>query len=213
MDDYTWKSETIEALKELGGIGHLNDILNKIIERNHLDLSNAKTPARTLSRVLQTYTFSTDYGKENIFYSVYGVKAKKGIWALVDYSLDSIGCTMTFEDDTFSEGKEKIRQHIFRERNPHLIKKAKEKFKMEHDGKLFCEVCGFDFKEKYGNLGEDFIEAHHTKPISEMVDGEKTNINDIVMVCSNCHSMLHRKKPWLKKEDIKDIIKNEEKSK
>lgn len=39
-----------------------------------------------------------------------------------------------------------------------------------------------------------------------MKEGEKTNLNDIVMLCSNCHSMVHRKKPWLEKEELKLIL-------
>ena len=51
-----------------------------------------------------------------------------------------------------------------------------------------------NFEEKYGELGKDYIEVHHIKPISEIdseyvVDPEK----DLIPVCSNCHSMLHRK--------------------
>lgn len=43
-------------------------------------------------------------------------------------------------------------------------------------------------------LGKDYIEVHHIKPISEIgseyvVDPEK----DLIPVCFNCHSMLHRK--------------------
>lgn len=84
---------------------------------------------------------------------------------------------------------------------------AKKQFKERHNGKLFCEICGFSFADKYGDIGKDFIEAHHIKPVSEMKEGESTNINDIVMVCSNCHSMIHRRKPWLNKNEIRDIIK------
>lgn len=206
MQKITWKEETIEALKDLGGIAHVDDILNRIIERNNLDMSSAKTPNKTLARVLQTYTFSTEYGTDNIFYPVYGIDARKGIWGLVDYILDNIGYNLSIEDDLFSEGKSRLCQHIIRERNQEIIKQAKQKFKSEHNGKLFCEVCEFDFVKEYGKLGEDFIEAHHIKPVSEMDPGEKTNINDIVMICSNCHSMIHRKKPWLKKEELKKLL-------
>lgn len=206
MRNVTWKDEAVEALKELGGIAHIDDIYKKIVERNKLDMTNSKTPRRTLSRVLQTYSYSTDYGTENIFYSVYGVEARKGIWGLVDTTLDQMGLHFEIDDEMFSEGKQTLRQHLIRERNPRLIKIAKKEFKKEHDGKLYCEVCGFDFFAKYGELGADFIEAHHIKPISEMKDGEKTNVNDIVMLCSNCHRMIHRKKPWLRRSQLITIL-------
>lgn len=115
---------------------------------------------------------------------------------------------LTQEDEEFAEGKEYVAKHIRRERNQHLIKLAKIKFKNEHDGKLYCEACGFDFGAKYGKLGDGFIEAHHTKPVSEMAEGEKTKLEDIAMLCSNCHSMIHRKKPWLRKEELKKLIKS-----
>ncbi len=114
---------------------------------------------------------------------------------------------ITSDDASFVEGMYALREHIFRERNQELIKKAKLRFKGKHNGKLFCEVCGFNFSEKYGQLGEDFIEAHHIKPVSEMKDGEETNIEDIIMLCSNCHSMIHRKRPWLTKDKLKELLK------
>ncbi|MBO1198387.1 HNH endonuclease [Staphylococcus simiae] len=80
---------------------------------------------------------------------------------------------------------------------------------MEIHGKLFCEVCKFEFKEKYSKIIDtDFIEAHHLKPVSEMAENETTNINDIVMLCPNCHRMVHRYRPWIKKkESLKKILK------
>ena len=58
-----------------------------------------------------------------------------------------------------------------------------------------CGICGFDFEKVYGELGKDFIEVHHIKPLfenqSEMVVDPKT---DLICVCSNCHRMFHRKK-------------------
>lgn len=103
---------------------------------------------------------------------------------------------LSADDDEFSEGKQFLKLHLSRERNQYLITKSKQKFKAEHNGELYCEVCGFNFYDFYGDLGIDFIEAHHTKPVSKMKPNEKTRFEDIVMLCSNCHSMIHRRKPW-----------------
>lgn len=171
-----WKEETIIALNHLGGVAHLDEIFDQIIKQGNIDLSNSKTPKKTLSRTLQIYSFSTDYGKDNIFYSVYGVEARKGIWGLVDNILDTIKIDFTQDDLFFPEGKKVLKSHVIRERNPALIKKAKENFKKNHNGQLYCEVCGFNFYQTYGELGENFIEAHHIKPISEMKNNEETNV-------------------------------------
>ncbi|MED3354360.1 HNH endonuclease [Bacillus thuringiensis] len=79
------------------------------------------------------------------------------------------------------------------------MRSAKERFKQQHDGKLFCETCGYDFYKTYGELGKDYIEGHHTIPVSQLKEGEKTRIEDIIMFFSNYHRMLHRRKPWLNK--------------
>lgn len=208
MRNATWKDEAIGALIDLGGVAHISDIFSKIVERGKIDMSTAETPERTLARVLQTHSYSTSYGIENIFYSVYGVEARKGIWGLVDHAIDNIGVSLIQDEECFSEGKVILRKHIIRERNSQLIKRAKEKFKEKHEGKLYCEICKTDFSQVYGDLGKDFIEAHHIKPVSEMQDGDETSINDIVMLCSNCHSMVHRRKSWLTREELKSILKN-----
>ena len=71
-----------------------------------------------------------------------------------------------------------------------------------------CRVCGFDFEKQYGDIGRNFIEVHHRTEISSY-SGEKhkvDHINDLIPVCSNCHSMLHRTKPALSIEALQDII-------
>lgn len=70
-----------------------------------------------------------------------------------------------------------------------------------------CSVCGFNFLSTYGRLGKDFIEVHHTTPVSEMGDNYTIDIDrDLVPVCSNCHSMIHRKKPPLTVDELKTMI-------
>ena len=105
----------------------------------------------------------------------------------------------------FYEGSPLLISHIVRERNRGLIETAKRQFQIDHQGRLYCEICGFDFKKAYGDLGDGFIEAHHVKPISTMREGEKTNIEDLIMLCSNCHSMIHRKTPCVSVEYLKSL--------
>ena len=105
----------------------------------------------------------------------------------------------------FPEGKVKEKLHRSRERNSKLISQVKAEALAKY-GKLRCECCGFDFEEFYGELGAEFIEAHHTKPVSELhEDGEETKKEDIALVCSNCHRMLHRRRPWLEMRDLKKL--------
>lgn len=107
----------------------------------------------------------------------------------------------------FEEGRIKLVLHarIEKIRNPQLIKQAKRLFKRQH-GRLFCELCDFDFEIKYGKRGKNYIEAHHKKPISESDSIRVVTVDDLCMVCSNCHSMLHRP-PWISVDELIENIK------
>lgn len=60
-----------------------------------------------------------------------------------------------------------------------------------------CQVCGMNFEQTYGELGREFIEVHHLHPVAH---GERqvNPIEDLIPLCSNCHSMIHRQ------EDVSD---------
>lgn len=61
--------------------------------------------------------------------------------------------------------------------------------------KGICQVCGFDFKKRYGEIGAGYIEVHHTKPISDYDDEHDVKVEDLVCLCANCHAMAHRRRP------------------
>jgi predicted HNH restriction endonuclease len=107
-------------------------------------------------------------------------------------------------NEGFPEGKIVERKHKARERNSELVRLAKKKYREKY-GSLCCQVCNFDFEEAFGAIGKDYIEAHHTIPVSEMGKGYETKIEEIAIVCSNCHKMLHRKRPWLRIDELKKI--------
>lgn len=92
------------------------------------------------------------------------------------------------------EGDKIIREHIKQEltrRNSKIVQLAKTQALIKGDGRIKCECCNFDFLEIYGQLGVKFIECHHKIHLST---GERlTEIEDLALVCSNCHRMLHRK--------------------
>jgi len=70
-----------------------------------------------------------------------------------------------------------------------------------------CTICGFNFKTNYGDIGKGFIEVHHIEPLSAMNEEQVINPKeDMTPVCSNCHSMLHRRKPPYHPDDIYELI-------
>lgn len=104
------------------------------------------------------------------------------------------------------EGKKKLVYGYKYERNPKLRKQA-----LKIHG-YYCKVCNFNFESKYGEVGKEFIEIHHIRPLSEI--GEETVINpkdDLIPLCSNCHRMIHRKrKRMLSIEELREIIQRNE---
>ena len=75
-----------------------------------------------------------------------------------------------------------------------------------------CSICNINFFDTYGVIGKDFIHVHHLYPLHQVgmkykVDFEK----DLIPVCPNCHSMLHRKingkEPSI--EELKKMIKKQ----
>ena len=76
-----------------------------------------------------------------------------------------------------------------------------------------CAVCGFDFEKTYGEIGRDFIEEHHKKPLSSFMEEiEIDPQKDLVCLCSNCHSMIHRKQnKVLTVDELKEFYQQKQK--
>ncbi len=79
----TWKEDTIQALKNLNGCGHLSEI-NKEIKKIRKENLNP-TFDRTVQRELETNSSGSEayLGGEDIFYSILG--KGKGVWGLRSY--------------------------------------------------------------------------------------------------------------------------------
>ena len=68
-----------------------------------------------------------------------------------------------------------------------------------------------NFKDIYGELGEDFIHGHHIVPLSEMKNSYKLDPReDLVPLCPNCHAMVHRHDPVLLPDELKEILRQED---
>jgi len=117
------------------------------------------------------------------------------------------GSGLDTEEEEYSteEGKAVLRLHKWRERDKELVRRAKSQFLKKH-GALYCEACALNFEDKYGDLGIGFIEAHHNKPISRLKAGEKTKVSDLVMLCSNCHRMIHKLKDEASLQKLRETI-------
>lgn len=108
-----------------------------------------------------------------------------------------------FEDEEFPEGRILSRLHRQKERNPALVNKKKAQI-LSSTGRLACEACGFDFVEFYGDIGQGFAECHHKIPLSEISGEHSIKLSELSIVCSNCHSMIHKARLTI--SDLQEIL-------
>ena len=114
-------------------------------------------------------------------------------------------------EDEISEGKLVTTVTKTRKRSAKLREYAFDYY--NKIGEIKCSACGFDFEERYGNYGKNYIEFHHINPISVYEEnGEITNLEEarknLMPLCSNCHKIIHRNNITV--EQLKEVIKTNE---
>lgn len=108
---------------------------------------------------------------------------------------------------TFNEGAVKrVRVNAY-ERNPKARRACIEHY-AEDDGRIRCQICGFEFSERYGEALIGMIHIHHLVEISSIreqyeVDPEK----DLIPVCPNCHAVIHSRNPPYTPDEVREMIR------
>ncbi|WP_143218922.1 HNH endonuclease [Actinokineospora bangkokensis] len=100
------------------------------------------------------------------------------------------------------EGQVVYRYHRKHERDPTLRAK-----KLAAVGAAACEVCGFDFAAVYGERGQGYAEVHHRVPLHAS-GPRRTRLDDLAVLCANCHRMIHRTTPWLTVDELIEIVRD-----
>ena len=109
----------------------------------------------------------------------------------------SIPQEIDFPGQYIEGASKKISVNIY-ERNADARRKC-----LSHHG-YRCAVCDFDFEEVYGKIGEKFIHVHHVVPLSKIRKEYELNpVKDLIPVCPNCHSIIHRANPALTVEQLR----------
>lgn len=129
--------------------------------------------------------------------SAFHIASPQDTFLSEEFDLDAAGAL-------FQEGREQLKIHLAKERNKHLIALAKELWR--RNGELKCSICGFSFSAAYGEAGGGYIEAHHTTPVSELAESTIVRPSDLAPVCSNCHGIIHRHRPWLTIAQMQAIV-------
>ncbi|MGW4829624.1 HNH endonuclease [Amycolatopsis japonica] len=110
------------------------------------------------------------------------------------------------EEEAISEGRALLLLHLRRERNPRLRAKKLDAALAAH-GCLECEVCGFDFERTYGERGTRYAEVHHVVPL-HVTGATTTRLQDLAVLCANCHRMIHRGRQWLTPAELRELVEH-----
>lgn len=103
--------------------------------------------------------------------------------------------------DRADEGDEVIKEIRFRKRCRTLI----DTKKALSNGS--CEICGFAYRKYYKGITKVHLEAHHINPIAMRVKPSETKLEDIKLICSNCHTVIHSRKPIFTLEEVQKMLK------
>jgi 5-methylcytosine-specific restriction protein A len=134
--------------------------------------------------------------------------AATAIIAAVNASVFETGIDRADEDDIADceEGRILTRMHRYRERDRGITAKVKERYRQRNDGKLVCSGCDLDYAVKYGAMADRLVDVHHTKPVHTMRPGDKTDPNDLVLLCVSCHRAVHSERQWLSVDELRRRI-------
>ncbi len=101
------------------------------------------------------------------------------------------------------EGRVLLRLHKVKERKPGVVR-AKKHVVRAATGRLAMR-CATSTSRSCTAQATSGFECHHTQPLAEATAERLTTLADLVMVCANCHRMLHRR-PWHTVGELRELV-------
>lgn len=93
-----------------------------------------------------------------------------------------------------------IAKNLVRQRGQRLRAELIQRIR-ERDEGIICSVCGLDFEQRFGELGECLVELHQVEPLYQFSEENfggfaETALEKVRPVCANCHKLLHVSEIW-----------------
>lgn len=111
-----------------------------------------------------------------------------------------------FNSAMVKEGGRRWKQHFVRERKRSIVE-AKKRDVLAKTGKLTCEACSFNFTEFYRPYAVNYCEVHHLRPLAELDESLVTTLDDLAILCSNCHRVIHLIEPMPSVEKLAGMFR------
>ena len=208
--------EIVTALRLLGGQAQAKYIKDKVTElRGGIPVHYGRPHSyrETIQKKIEDHCPQSDNWKPSN--QPYFERVSRGVYRLIQKANadqqpfdDSLAKQVASDLEALSdeeigiEGGKRAKLIAYFERNPALRTAAV----VLHG--TTCKACGFNFEAAYGEHGKNYIEVHHLTPISTLPDPSSINPReDLTVLCSNCHRMVHRKREApLSIEELRDIL-------
>ena len=208
--------EIITALRLLGGQAQAKYIKDKVTEvRGGMPAHYGRSHSyrETIQKKIEDHCPQSENWKSSN--EPYFERVSRGVYRLIEKANtdqqafdDSLAKQVASDlealsdEESGTEGGKKAKLIAYFERNPALRAAA-----VAFHGTT-CKVCGFNFEAAYGEHGRNYIEVHHLIPISTLPEPSSINPReDLTVLCSNCHRMIHRKREaTLSIEELRNIL-------
>jgi 5-methylcytosine-specific restriction endonuclease McrA len=111
-------------------------------------------------------------------------------------ALERLWGAVTFDEEpedvlpAATEGGLQLRSHYRRERSQ-MLRLRKIEQARRGDGLLECELCGFDGRKLPVGSRDSAFEVHHRSPLSFASSPVRTTLEDLALLCANCHRAVH----------------------
>tara|TARA_B110000503_G_C7153881_1_gene416376 strand:+ start:2156 stop:2830 length:675 start_codon:yes stop_codon:yes gene_type:complete len=134
--------------------------------------------------------------------------AAKLMKIMVEVLAEIVTAGLGWKEDQFeTEGAKHLRAVTTYERSP-----INRQLAIQIHGST-CKVCGFNFAKTYGRLGDGVVEIHHKTPVHLMKQQSVVDPRtELVPLCSNCHTMVHRVDPPIPIEELARVVESQTQS-
>ena len=123
---------------------------------------------------------------------------REGAWAYTP--ITTLAPTLVSDAELAAvEGDPRLFVHFRRERDRALTER-KRKTVLAEQGRLACEACGLVSEDAYPGLQGDVLEVHHRILLAADSGSVETHLDDLALLCANCHRAIHRETPLMSVE-------------
>lgn len=178
-----------------------------------------RNPAGVVFKLQNLRQVATGRGLANVSRRDHDVWAKLGndpertrcMASDIRVAIDSVGPLVPAADveADFVEGRLLTLLHHRRERDPRIRRRLLET--RRRSGILRCDMCNSTAALRRTELEDAIFEVHHILPLSSLGQHvTRTRLGDVVLLCANCHRVLHRaitaSKRWIGLEEARGLV-------